>query len=179
MASAAEAPAQALVTDEDLALAEQQFQDGVEAFDEDDFDTASDLLAQAVEIKVAKYGEHNARVVPAYVKYAAALLGCARSQDDNVLGALKVRTAPWRTPLHAHSPRNYRGLVGQIAQEQFLEDTHTYDLEHMPIFRLAGTKGRSVHWWLCQHRAQTDDVPYHGCELRISILHINWTRLCC
>lgn len=90
MASVSDAPAQVLVKDDDLALAEQRFEDGSEAFDEDDFEAASDLLAQAVEVKAAKYGEHDIRVVPAYLKYAQALLGCARNQDDNVLGALKV-----------------------------------------------------------------------------------------
>ena len=80
----------AAITDDDLALAEQQFEDGLELLKNEDFVGASDCFAQCLERKVAKFGEEHCEVAPVYLKYAASLFGCARQQSDNVLGSLKV-----------------------------------------------------------------------------------------
>lgn len=78
----------------EVALAEQLFEDGIEALDEGSFVEASDLLSQALQMKAASTGDESVEAALVCIKYGAALLGCARLTGTDVLGGLaKVRSS--------------------------------------------------------------------------------------
>jgi hypothetical protein len=81
---AAQAEADAFV------LAEQFFADGVEALEQNEFVEAADYLSQCLQFHAERSGDTSAEAAAVAVKYAAALLGCARMKGTNVLGTLQV-----------------------------------------------------------------------------------------
>ena len=73
-------------------LADDLFEEGVDALDEGAFVEASDVLSQCVQAKAAVFGDESVEAAVVAVKYGAALLGCARMTGTDVLGNLgKVR----------------------------------------------------------------------------------------
>ena len=86
-----DAEGSALADADSFVLAEQFFADGVEALEQNDFVEAADFLAQCLQFHAERSGDTSADAAVVAVKYAAALLGCARMKGTNVLGTLKVR----------------------------------------------------------------------------------------
>jgi hypothetical protein len=69
----------------DTAMAEQLFEDGVDALKEGEYVESSDLLSQCLQMKAARFGDESLEAALVCVKYGASLLGCARAAGVSVL----------------------------------------------------------------------------------------------
>jgi hypothetical protein len=78
------ATAEQAVADE-FMLAENMYADGVEALEQNDFIEASDFLAQCLQFHAERSGDTSVDAAMVALKYAEALLGCARLKGNSIL----------------------------------------------------------------------------------------------
>lgn len=71
-------------------LASEMYATGVEALEEREFVEAADYLAQCLQFHAERSGDTSIAASVIGLKYAEALLGCARMKGTNVLGTMKV-----------------------------------------------------------------------------------------
>lgn len=74
-------------------LASEMYASGVEALEERQFVEAADYLAQCLQFHAERSGDTSVEASVIGLKYAEALLGCARMKGTNVLGTMKVGPA--------------------------------------------------------------------------------------
>lgn len=110
MASIAEEQAAA----DEFMLAETMFADGVEALEQNDFVEASDFLAQSLQFHAERSGDTSVEAAIVALKYAEALLGCARMKGTSILGGMgKV----W--------PNSKHSLLATMSQQHLAAIRHT------------------------------------------------------
>jgi len=71
-------------------LASEMYASGVEALEDREFVEAADYLAQCLQFHAERSGDTSIEAAVIGLKYAEALLGCARMKGTNVLGTMKV-----------------------------------------------------------------------------------------
>lgn len=75
-----------------FAIADTMYADGIEALEQNDFIEASDFLAQCLQFHAERSGDTSVDAALVGLKYAEALLGCARIKGSSILSGLgKVR----------------------------------------------------------------------------------------
>lgn len=71
-------------------LASEMYASGVEALEDREFVEAADYLAQCLQFHAERSGDTSIEASVIGLKYAEALLGCARMKGTSVLGTMKV-----------------------------------------------------------------------------------------
>lgn len=77
-----------LAAADEFVLAENMYADGVEALEQNEFVEASDFLAQCLEFHAERSGDTSVDAAMVALKYAAALLGCARMKGSSILSGM-------------------------------------------------------------------------------------------
>ena len=87
---------------DEFVLAENMFVDGSEALEQKDYVEAADFLAQCLQFHAERSGDTSVDAAVVALKYAEALLGCARMKGTSILSGMgKVRQVH-RRPIVEH-----------------------------------------------------------------------------
>ena len=73
---------------DEFVLAENMFVDGSEALEQKDYVEAADFLAQCLQFHAERSGDTSVDAAVVALKYAEALLGCARMKGTSILSGM-------------------------------------------------------------------------------------------